>query len=141
MDVMKKFRHFSMLYLLSAVVHKCALITSFAWPIPSSRITGRCFPRSYRPRHVVPIRGGATGSRSFAFTGARSEFISAQNRQLSLNLKAKEYLPIAGSTNLKVFGGLKYRESSNEHRIIFVLGGPGAGELATDNLGINQFRF
>jgi UMP-CMP kinase len=47
---------------------------------------------------------------------------------ISLATKAKESLSIAGSCTMKDFGGLSYRESSNEYRVLFVLGGPGAGK-------------
>jgi UMP-CMP kinase len=96
------------------------------------------------------IRGGtyssATGSQIWASTTAASSATSQaatpmEPGPVSLVNKAKESLSIAGSASctMKDFGGLSYRESTNEYRVLFVLGGPGAGKGTQSELLLENY--
>jgi len=75
-------------------------------------------------------RGGSLPSSHFSTsTTAPSAASSKENSSYFLQ-KAKESISIAGSCEVKSFGGLSYvgGPSSEDYRVVFVLGGPGAGK-------------
>jgi hypothetical protein len=56
-----------------------------------------------------------------------------------LRQKAKECQSIAGRPVIKLFGGLNYVDSSDEYRVVFVLGGPGAGKGTQSELLLENY--
>jgi hypothetical protein len=88
------------------------------------------------------LRGGSTSSSSSRLWASTSspKAISLGSGSSPLNKIAKESLSIAGSSNTKDFGGLSYRESSpDEYRVVFVLGGPGAGKGTQSALMLENY--
>ena len=110
-------------------------------------------PKSAHGRYLASywgatIRGGtyssATASQMWASTTTASSALSqaatpTESGVVSLATKAKESLSIAGTCTMKDFGGLSYRESSNEYRVLFVLGGPGAGKGTQSELLLENY--
>jgi UMP-CMP kinase len=82
---------------------------------------------AFANNHQLILRGGS----SYASSSKLSA--STQSKSL-LSEKAKEAMSIAGQSStasLRSFGGLTYRDSYSERedfRVVFVLGGPGAGK-------------
>jgi UMP-CMP kinase len=141
----------SHLLLLLTVMQRQGCMRCYAF---ASNLTPKpAHGRSLASYWGAKIRGGntfssATGSQMWASTTTTSSASSRASSQaatpmesgiVSLAKKAKESLPIAGSCTMKDFGGLSYLESSNEYRVLFVLGGPGAGKGTQSEMLVENF--
>jgi hypothetical protein len=69
------------------------------------------------------FRGGGCSSNANRALGTSTTKLEALSKQ------EKSFTSIAGSLPHREFGGLSFRESADEFRVVFVLGGPGAGKV------------
>lgn len=84
-------------------------------------------------------RGGSSWSNRLSSSSTPTESMAMKEDSSYLADKAMAFLPVAGSSVLKSFGGLKYRDGSSEENVVFVLGGPGAGKGTQSELLLENY--
>jgi UMP-CMP kinase len=87
--------------------------------------------------------GASSSSSSSSSESPSTKDPATTTGDLSLAHRAKECLAIAGSTSMQSFGGIPYLRPSSEDadkcRVIFVLGGPGAGKGTQSELLLKHY--
>lgn len=79
------------------------------------------------------FRGGGCSSNANRALGTSTTKLEALSKQ------EKSFTSIAGSLPHREFGGLSFRESADEFRVVFVLGGPGAGKGTQSDLLLREY--
>ena len=93
---------------------------------------GVCGDRGLGCRQLSALHSSASSSESSTDAPVESNALVAQ--------KAKESLAIAGSSSVQYFGGLPYVETPDDkYRVVFVLGGPGAGKGTQSELILDSY--
>ena len=77
------------------------------------------------------VRGGGRGG--FGFSNSRLHVTKTEAPEKTAEQETK-FAAIAGPQVVNNFGGLSFRDSSDRYRVVFVLGGPGAGKGTQSDL-------
>jgi UMP-CMP kinase len=105
-----------------------ALASRAIWKPASVRSTSRI---STRAKQLADFARGGT---------KLSSKLSGSSTSLeALTLQEKSFGSIAGSSVDEEFGGIAFHDSSNGYRVVFVLGGPGAGKGTQSDLMLNEY--
>lgn len=85
------------------------------------------------------VRGGGGGGSFGGFNNnSRLHVTKTESLEKSSEQETK-FAAIAGPQVVNNFGGLSFRDSSDHYKVVFVLGGPGAGKGTQSDLMLKEY--
>lgn len=119
---------FLRLFLLSSMTSFTKRTSLRCYALASRGVGWKQASRSGRVQANTFVRGG------FSFNDSRLNSATADSIENKTSFAA-----IAGPSVMKDFGGLSFCDSSDRYRVVFVLGGPGAGKGTQSDLLLKEY--